>query len=437
MGDDDGVPVPGGTAGHELLAGVGRRGLSGRHQDVGQRIGLEELGAELFEHVVGDHEGRFGDQTEALHLHARHDHGGGLAGADGVAEQHGRLLHRAPGGVELVGVGYEGGGEAGEGLVAAVPGGEDDGVEQFVVAGGQSARRALVVLPDPGGEAVREGLLLLSGQQGRLGVEDPAAVAVGVVDHGRGLIERLGEQAAPHRVRSVPQVDVMTRLCFCQVGTAMVQVAMTSTCSVATWVAPRVSRTKADTSLASIQVAPGRASISSGNEIVGQDRRGGRTTLGAKRRIVGEPAASASRAFRVRCPRDSGPPEPAPPLTGSSKTKVPRRPRASAVSISSKAATRSSVTVPLFVETDGDGLLGAVGLSAHLAGADHPFGKDRGFGRRLGDSGSKSSRASREGKSGSVRNPPSLGLRRPMIASPGVGICSSGLDRWLNRLIGP
>ena len=38
--------------------------------------------------------------------------------------------------------------------------------------------------------------------------------------------------------RSVPQVDVMARLCFCQVGTAMVQVAMTSMCSVATWAGP-------------------------------------------------------------------------------------------------------------------------------------------------------------------------------------------------------
>ena len=79
-------------------------------------IGLEELGAELFEHVVRDHVGRLGDQSEALHLHAGHDHGGGLAGTDRVAEQHGRLLDGAPGGVQLVGVRAECGRQAGQRL---------------------------------------------------------------------------------------------------------------------------------------------------------------------------------------------------------------------------------------------------------------------------------------------------------------------------------
>ena len=138
-------------------------------------IGLEELGAELLQHVVRDHVGRLGDETESLHLHAGHDHGGGLAGPDGVAEQDRRLLHGPPGGVQLVGWGLKADDRPGKDLMAAVPGGQHDGVEQLVVAGGQP-RGALRVLPHPCGEAIGECLLLLSGQQGRLRVEDPPAV---------------------------------------------------------------------------------------------------------------------------------------------------------------------------------------------------------------------------------------------------------------------
>ena len=57
------------------------------------------------------------------------------------------------------------------------------------------------VLPDPCSEAVGEDLLLLSGQERRLRVEHPSAVSVGVVDNGRGLIERFGEQV--HRIEPV------------------------------------------------------------------------------------------------------------------------------------------------------------------------------------------------------------------------------------------
>jgi len=58
-------------------------------------------------------------------------------------------------------VGNEGGGEARERLVTAVPDRKYDRVEQLVVTGSQ-ASRALFVLPDPGGESVGECLLLLS-----------------------------------------------------------------------------------------------------------------------------------------------------------------------------------------------------------------------------------------------------------------------------------
>jgi hypothetical protein len=100
--------------------------------------------------------------------------------------------------------------------------------------------------------------------------------------------------------RSVPQVDVMTKVCFCQVGTAMVQVAMTSTCSVATWVAPRVWRTKADTSFASIQVAPGRPSISVGKRSSGMTPRRA-DTFDAKRASLSA-ASSARRSFTRTLP---------------------------------------------------------------------------------------------------------------------------------------
>ncbi len=49
---------------------------------------------------------------------------------------------------------------------------------------------------------------------------------------------------------------------------------------------------------------------------------------------------------------------------------------------------------------------------------------------------SKTSRASSDGKSGSVRNPPSSGLRRPMVGSPVSG-STRPVSYVVNRLIGP
>ncbi len=196
VGDDHCVPVSGGTSGDKLLHGVFAGGLLRRHQDVGQGIGLEELGAELLQHVVRHHVGRLGHQSQSLHLHASDDHGGGLACPDGVAEQDRRLLDGAPGGVQLVRVRAECSRQAGEALVTAIPGGKHHRVEQFVVAATEPLGPHRV-LPHPGGKAIGECLLLLSRQQGRLRVKDPAPVAIGVIDGDRGLVERLGEQTHP------------------------------------------------------------------------------------------------------------------------------------------------------------------------------------------------------------------------------------------------
>ena len=99
-----------------LAASPGGEVSGDEHPGLG--VELEQLAGELFEHVVGDHVGGPVDQAEAAHLHAGHDHGGGLAGPDGVGEQE-RPAHDPGDRGALVVVGDEGGGQAREGEVLA------------------------------------------------------------------------------------------------------------------------------------------------------------------------------------------------------------------------------------------------------------------------------------------------------------------------------
>ena len=55
-GHDDRVPVAGGAAGHEGTAPFAFEVFALRREEFGLRVELEELAAELFEHVVGHHD---------------------------------------------------------------------------------------------------------------------------------------------------------------------------------------------------------------------------------------------------------------------------------------------------------------------------------------------------------------------------------------------
>ena len=148
VGEDHAVPVAGGAAGHELLAALLGQPLPVGDEQLGCRVELEPLTRELLEHVVGHHHGRLGRHSQPAQLHGRHHHRRRLAGAHHVRQQHPAVGEDAGHGIALVGMGREGGGQAGEAQVGPVVTGDDHGAEQLVVAPGQ-ALRAPRVLPHP------------------------------------------------------------------------------------------------------------------------------------------------------------------------------------------------------------------------------------------------------------------------------------------------
>ena len=162
-------------------------------QDPGLRVELEELAAELLEHVVGHDDGGLADQAEAAQLHRAHDHLGGLAGADLVEQADGGLVDDAGDGGDLVRAGLEAQRQAGQGQLGVVVGAQHDVVEPPVVGRGQ-LRWPGRVLPDPFGEPLGQlGGLLLRGE-GLVEVQDPGVVADLVADLDPALFQdRLGE----------------------------------------------------------------------------------------------------------------------------------------------------------------------------------------------------------------------------------------------------
>ena len=135
--DNHHVPVLGRRLCQELLPSVpGGAARSGQY--VGGRVPLGCFASDLVDKVVGDHNPWLANQPEALELHRAHQHGAGFSGADDVVEKDGRLIDDAFDRVALIGVGREGGAQAGEASVGAVIGGGDCGVEAPVVFGQQS-----------------------------------------------------------------------------------------------------------------------------------------------------------------------------------------------------------------------------------------------------------------------------------------------------------
>ena len=91
-GHDDRVPVTGRAAADELAAPVGLEVFPLHHQDAGLGVELEELAAELLQHVVGHDDAGLVHQAEAAQFHRAHGHLGCLAGPDFVRQQDGGLV---------------------------------------------------------------------------------------------------------------------------------------------------------------------------------------------------------------------------------------------------------------------------------------------------------------------------------------------------------
>ena len=199
LGQDHGVPLVRRRSCDEQAAFVGSQVVAGRGENPCPWVDLQPLAADLFEHVIGDHDDGFGDQSHAAHLHRAHHHLGGLARAD-LMEQPGRGLgdhpcHRGP----LVWTWCERRRHAGQRQVlpgiGVIP--EHDGVEPTVVLIGQSTG-AFGVFPHPLAEAFLDRLGLLLGGRGLDRVEHlallPGHVFDLVVDQQRPLLhDRLSD----------------------------------------------------------------------------------------------------------------------------------------------------------------------------------------------------------------------------------------------------
>ena len=192
-GHDDGVPVAGRAAGDELAAPVGLEVFALGDQDLGLGVELEELAAELLEHVVGHDDGGLAGQVQAAQFHRAHGHLGGFPGADLVEQADGGLVDDPGDGGDLVRAGLEAHGQAGQGQLGVVVGAEHDVVEQPVVGRGQ-LRGPGGVLPGPLGEPFGQlGGFFLRGE-GVLHVQDPGLVGDLVADLDAALFQDgLGE----------------------------------------------------------------------------------------------------------------------------------------------------------------------------------------------------------------------------------------------------
>ena len=192
-GHDDRVPVSGRAAGDELAAPAGLEVVALGDQDLGLGVELEELAAELLEHVVGHDDGGLAGQVQAAQFHRAHGHLGGFPGADLVEQADGGLVDDPGDGGDLVRAGFEAHGQAGQGQLGVVVVAEHDVVEQPVV-GVRQLRGPGGVFPGPLGEPPGEfGGLFLRGE-GVFHVQDPGVVADLVADLDAALFQDgLGE----------------------------------------------------------------------------------------------------------------------------------------------------------------------------------------------------------------------------------------------------
>ena len=174
---NDGIIVAGGDAGTKLLAVVLFKVLFGCHQDIGGRVQTQELRSPLFGQVVWHHKEGFLAQPQALGLHCGPHHFKGLARAHLVGQQRVSAVQHMGDGIFLMLPQGDGRVHAAENNVAAVILAGAGGVHFLVVLAHQRLP-PLRVPPNPVLERLPDGLLLLGGQGGLLGVQHPALLAV-------------------------------------------------------------------------------------------------------------------------------------------------------------------------------------------------------------------------------------------------------------------
>ena len=167
--NDDGVVVSGGDSGAELLAFGRLKVPPGGDQNVGGGVETKKLRGRLLGKVIGNHKDRLGTQAQPLGLHGGGNHLKGLAGPDLVSQERIAAVEDVGDGVELVGLERDFGVDAREDDVAAVILPWADVVHLLVIHVHQRPP-PLRVPENPVLECLPDGLLLLGGQCGRLGV---------------------------------------------------------------------------------------------------------------------------------------------------------------------------------------------------------------------------------------------------------------------------
>ena len=180
VADDNGVVFAGGDTGAELLAVLRLEVLFRSHEDVGGGVQPQELARPLLRQVVGNDKEGLVAQPQPFGFHGSGYHLEGLARAHLVGKEGVAAVEHMGDRVELVLPQPYLRVHARKGDVAAVVFAGSGGIEQLVVPCDQSVP-PVGVAPYPVPESVPDGLLLLLGEGGFLGVEYAPIPAVRIV----------------------------------------------------------------------------------------------------------------------------------------------------------------------------------------------------------------------------------------------------------------
>ncbi len=175
--DDDRIVVAGGNAGAELFAILRLEVLFRCGQNIGGRIQPQKLRCPLLRQVVGNHKHGLVAQSQPLGFHRGGDHFKGLACAHFVCQQRIAAVKNMRHGVQLVFSQMDFRVHAAETDVAAIVFAWTIEIEQLVIASNQRSP-PIRVFPNPFGESVLDGLLLLLCKRRFLGVENALLLAV-------------------------------------------------------------------------------------------------------------------------------------------------------------------------------------------------------------------------------------------------------------------
>ena len=196
--NDDSIIVAGGDAGAEFFSLPGLKVLLGGDEDIGGGIEAEKLGSGLPGQVVRNHENGLVAQAQPLALHGGGDHFKGLARAHLMGQESIASVKDVSNGIDLMGLQFDLRVDAGEHNMAPVIFAGPDAVHFLIVLLHQGLP-PFGVLPNPVLEGFTEGLLLLRGQGGLLGVENaplpPIRVLYRVINADIPEIQRILQDA--------------------------------------------------------------------------------------------------------------------------------------------------------------------------------------------------------------------------------------------------